>query len=55
MFKFKEKTGETDNDDSKDVEIIVPLKYLCKFWKTLEMSLIDCEINHILNWSEVIF
>ena len=55
LFKFKEKTGETDNDDSKDVEIIVPLKYLCKFWKTLGMSLIDCEINHILNWSEVIF
>ena len=55
MFKFKEKTGEKDNDDSKDVEIIVPLKYLCKFWKTLKMSLIDCEINHILNWSASYF
>ena len=51
LFKFKEKAGETDHDDSKDVEIIVPLKYLYKFWKTLKMSLIDCEINHILNWS----
>ena len=30
------------------------LKYLRKFWRTLEMSLINCEINHILtlpaNW-----
>ena len=55
LFKFKEKTEETDNGDSKDVEIIVPLKYLCKFWKTLKMSLSDCEINHILNWSASYF
>ena len=28
------------------------LKYLSNFWKTLEMPLIDCEINLILTWSE---
>ena len=30
---------------------MVPLKYLGSFWKTLEMSLINCEINLILTGS----
>ena len=30
---------------------MVPLKYLSNFWKALEMSLINCEINLILTWS----
>ena len=30
---------------------MVPLKYLSNFWTTLEMSLINCEINLILTWS----
>ena len=52
-FKFKVKiTGKTPNDDNeKDVEIMVPLKYLSNFWRTLEMSLINCEVNLILTWS----
>ena len=28
-----------------------PLKYLSNFWRTLEMPLINCEINLILAWS----
>ena len=28
-----------------------PLKYLSNFWRTLEMTLINCEINFILTWS----
>ena len=48
LFKFKEKiTGQTDNSGTKDVEIMVPLKYLSNFWRTLEMPLINCEINLI--------
>ena len=51
-FKFKAKiTGQTGNDETKDVEIIVPLKYLSNFWRTLEMPLINCEVNLILTWS----
>ena len=51
-FKFKAKiTGETGHDGTKDVEIIVPLKYLSNFWRTLEMPLINCEVNLILTWS----
>ena len=52
-FKSKTKiTGKTPNDDNeKDVEIMVPLKYLSNFWRTLEMPLINCEVNLILTWS----
>ena len=49
-FKSKRKiTGNTPDDgNTKDVEIIVPLKYLSNFWRTLEMPLINCEVNLIL-------
>ena len=30
---------------------MVPLKYLSHFWRTLEMPLINCEVNLILRWS----
>ena len=52
-FKSKTKiTGKTPIDDNeKDVEIMVPLKYLSDFWRTLEMPLINCEVNLILTWS----
>ena len=54
-FKFKIKiTGKTPNNNNnnvKDVEIIVPLKYLSNFWRTLETPLINCEVNLILTWS----
>ena len=45
-------TGKTPNDgNKKDVEILVPLKYLSNFWRTLEMPLINCEVTLILTWS----
>ena len=51
-FKFKTKiTGQTGDDGTKDVKIIVPLEYLSNFWRTLEMPLINCEVNLILTWS----
>ena len=51
-FNFKVKiTGQTGDDGTKDVEIMVPLKYLSNFWRSLEMPLINCEINLILTWS----
>ena len=53
-FKSKVKiTGNTPNNgNTKDFEIIVPLKYLTNFWRTLEMPLINCEVNLILTWSK---
>ena len=51
-FNFKAKiTGQTGNNGRKDVEIMVPLKYLSNVWRTLEMPLINCEVNLILTWS----
>ena len=51
-FNFKvKKTGQTGDDGTKIVEIMVSLKNLNNFWRTREMSLINCEINLILAWS----
>ena len=30
---------------------MVPLKYLSNFWRTFEMSLINCKVHLILTWS----
>ena len=51
-MKFKPKiTGSTGDGGTKAVQIMVPLKYLSYFWRTLEIPLITCEINLILTWS----
>ena len=58
-FNFKTKiTGKTAGDNNNgniagraDVEIMIPLKCLSKFWRTLEMPLIYCEVELILDWS----
>ena len=46
-FKSKIKiTGKTPPaGNANNVEIAVPLKYLRNFWGTLEMPLINCELN----------
>ena len=53
-LKYKVKiTGKTPNNgNTKDLEIIVPLKYLSNFLRTLEIPLINCEVNLILTWSK---
>ena len=43
--------GQTRDNGTKNVEIMVPLKYLSNFWRTLEMPLVIFEINLILTWS----
>ena len=51
-FNFKVKMiGKTGDHGRKNVEIMVPLKYLSNFWRTLEMPLINWEITLLLNWS----
>ena len=49
-FKSQMKiTANTPADgNTKNVKIIVSLKYLSNFWRTLEIPLINCEVNHIL-------
>ena len=43
-------TAETEKDSTKDVEIVVSSKYLSNFWRTLEISLINCAISLQLKW-----
>ena len=40
------------NSSVKDVKIVVPLKYLSNFWRSLEMPLINCKAYLELNWIE---
>ena len=56
-LKFKIKIiGNAPNDfDKKNVEIIVPLKYLSNFWRTIEMPWINCKVNLILTQSSTCF
>ena len=45
-------TGKTVSSGTRDVKMMVPLKYLSNFCKTLEMPLIYCKINLILTWTD---
>ena len=47
--KIADRTG---NDCTKNNKIRVPLKYFSNFWRILEMSLINYEINFILTLPE---
>ena len=51
-FKCKQKmAGQTGSGGTKDVEIMVPSKYLSRLSRTLEMPLINCEISLQLKWT----
>ena len=47
-FKIKIIGSTPNNDNTKDVKIIVPLKHLSNFWKTLDMPLISFQHGHQL-------
>ena len=52
-FKFKQKiAGQTGNGGTKYVEVMVPLKYLSQFCRTLEMILNNCKISFQLKYSK---
>ena len=36
--------------EPKNVKLMVPLAYLSVFWRSLELPLINCEVNLILTW-----
>ena len=48
--------GETGYDANKvgknETEVVIPLKHLSNFWRTLNIPLINCEIELILTWSK---
>ena len=43
---------EGNNVEKGDVKIVVPLKHLRNFWRTLDIPLINCEVSLTLSWSE---
>ena len=46
-------SGKLEDDNStKNAEIVVPLKYLSNFWRTLDMPLINREVPLTLTWTE---
>ena len=49
-------TNDSDDDANKsgknETEVVISLKHLSNFWKTLNMPLINCEIESILTWSK---
>ena len=51
LIRLIKKRGQTGDNGIKDVEVMVPLKYSSNFRRTLEMPLVNCEINLILTWS----
>ena len=53
-FKYKASiTGKiANNENTKDAEFSVPLKHLRNFWRTLDIPLINCEVNLIFTWSK---
>ena len=41
-----------NNDSLTDAEVAIPLKYLSNFWRNLDISLINCEVELILTLSK---
>ena len=39
-----------DNLTKNDVKVVAPLKHLSNFWRHLDISLINCEVELILTW-----
>ena len=48
--------GEEGYDANKvgknETEVVIPLKHLSNFWKSLNIPLINCEVELILTWSK---
>ena len=43
--------GVTHNNLTKtDVKVVVPLKHLSNFWRSLNIPLINCEVELVLTW-----
>ena len=53
-FKFKTKIiVSTPNDNNMlDTDVFVPLKYLSNSWRSLDLTLINCEIELDFKWEK---
>ena len=44
-YSIEDSKLEGNNAEKYDVKVVVPLKYLSNFWRTLDMPLINCEVS----------
>ena len=54
-IKYKTNIGgktPQNNDSLTNAKVVIPLKYLSNFWRSLDISLINCEVELILTWSK---
>ena len=54
-FKYKTSTvgkAPDDNDSLTNANAVIPLKHLSKFWRALNILLINCEEELVLTWSK---
>ena len=53
-FEYKKKVivRTSNNNNILDTEVVVPLKYLSRFWRLLDLPLINCEIQLDFSWSK---
>ena len=54
-FKYKTSiVGKTpqNNDSLTNAEVVILLKYLSNFWRSLDIPSINCEVELILTWSK---
>ena len=53
-FEYKtNRTGKTPAIASRlDTKFVVPLKYLKNFWRSLNLPLINCEMELDISWSK---
>ena len=49
MYKSKLISG-TDDNDVKKVKLVMPSKYINNFFRSLEMTLVNCKIDLELTW-----
>ena len=38
-----------------NIKTVVPLKYLSNFWRSLEIPLINCQVEFSLKWHENVY
>ena len=51
-YKVKTIKSTPNNNNIFDAKVNVSLKYLSNFWRSLDLPLIDCEIEFDLPWSK---
>ena len=44
--------GNTETNGKSGAKIVVPLKYLTTFWRSLKITLINCKVDLSLKWIE---